>query len=109
MTRIGIFIELIHDDSWTQKHGQYREGDPDLHDYVGTMFYHGKCRFNKQPGWCTELTFALTTEGRFALAEEHLLVGTDQSAELLGKVAAQWSEAEGLPSGGLFIARVIFQ
>lgn len=50
MTRIGIFIELIHDDSWTQKHGQYREGDPDLHDYVGTMFYHGKCRFNKQPG-----------------------------------------------------------
>ncbi|KAI7884266.1 DUF410-domain-containing protein [Lichtheimia hyalospora FSU 10163] len=74
--------------SWTQKHGQYREGDPDLHDYVGTMFYH---------------------EGRFALAEEHLLVGTDHSAELLGTVAAQWSEADGMPSGGLFIARVVFQ
>lgn len=51
----------------------------------------------------------LTTEGRFALAEEHLLVGTDHSAELLGTVAAKWSEAEGMPSGGLFIARVVFQ
>lgn len=28
--------------SWTRKHGQYQEGDPELHDYVGTMFYHGK-------------------------------------------------------------------
>lgn len=60
--------------------------------------------------WSTELTLGLTTtEGRFALAEEHLLVGTDHSAELLGTVAAKWSETEGMPSGGLFIARVVFQ
>lgn len=29
--------------SWTQKHGSYPEGDPELHDYVGTLFFHGKC------------------------------------------------------------------
>ncbi|KAI8141722.1 hypothetical protein BJV82DRAFT_617283 [Fennellomyces sp. T-0311] len=74
--------------SWTQKHGEYREGDPELHDYVGTMFYH---------------------EERYAPAEEHLLVGTDHSAELLGQVATSWAKADGNSPAGLFIARVVFQ
>ncbi|KAI9489591.1 hypothetical protein BDB00DRAFT_962183 [Zychaea mexicana] len=74
--------------SWTQKHGEYREGDPELHDYVGTMFFH---------------------EERYAPAEEHLLVGTDHSAETLGKVAASWAQVENATSPGLFIARVVFQ
>ena len=51
MIRIGSICndDVNRGDSWTQKHGQYREGDPDLHDYVGTMFYHGKFRGNKRP------------------------------------------------------------
>ncbi|KAI7856724.1 hypothetical protein BDC45DRAFT_566800 [Circinella umbellata] len=74
--------------SWTQKHGEYREGDPELHDYVGTMYYH---------------------EQRYGLAEEHLLVGTDQSAVTLGKVAASWAKSEDASSPGLYIGRVVFQ
>ncbi|KAI9320065.1 hypothetical protein BX666DRAFT_1918887 [Dichotomocladium elegans] len=75
--------------SWTQQTGDYREGDPELHDYVGTMFYH---------------------EERYALAEEHLLVGIDHSAQLLGKVAASAAEADQRrSSGGAIIARIVFQ
>ncbi|KAI9024312.1 hypothetical protein CLU79DRAFT_834289 [Phycomyces nitens] len=74
--------------SWTQKHGQYPEGDPELHDYVGTMFFN---------------------EGRYAPAEEHLLVGTDHSAELLGKLAYDWAVEEGSQNQGLYIARGALQ
>lgn len=27
---------------WTKADGDYPEGDPELHDYVGTMLYNGK-------------------------------------------------------------------
>ncbi|KAI7866296.1 hypothetical protein BDF14DRAFT_1728739 [Spinellus fusiger] len=76
--------------SWTQKHGQYPEGDPELHDYVGTMFFY---------------------EGHYNRAEEHLLVGTDHSAELLGKLALAWALQEKTPSKekGKFIARTVLQ
>ena len=48
-------------------------------------------------------------EERFAKAEEHLLVGTDHSAELLGQVAASWAKVDNNAPPGLFIARVVFQ
>ncbi|KAG0169235.1 hypothetical protein DFQ28_003463 [Apophysomyces sp. BC1034] len=73
---------------WTQKHGDHHEGDPELHDYVGTMFYH---------------------EGQYGLAEEHLLVGTDESADLLGKVANEWAEHQNAVQKGLYLARALLQ
>ncbi|KAF7720496.1 hypothetical protein EC973_008018 [Apophysomyces ossiformis] len=74
--------------SWSQKQGEYREGDPELHDYVGTMFYY---------------------EGQYALAEEHLLVGTDQSAELLGQAANEWAEQQNAGQKGQYLARALLQ
>ncbi|KAI8381434.1 uncharacterized protein BYT42DRAFT_531297 [Radiomyces spectabilis] len=74
--------------SWTQKNGEYREGDPELHDFVGTMFYQ---------------------EGRFQQAEEHLLVGTDHSAEVLGELASAWTKEEEGPLEGFHIARIVLQ
>ncbi|CAO3624891.1 unnamed protein product [Cunninghamella echinulata] len=74
--------------SWTQKNGQYSEGDPELHDYVGTLFYEEK---------------------NYSLAEEHLLVGTDHSAELLGKLSYEWAEHDTNNGKGLYVARVVLQ
>ncbi|KAI8060861.1 hypothetical protein BC940DRAFT_311271 [Gongronella butleri] len=74
---------------WTQKFGQYPEGDPELHDFVGTLFYH---------------------EQKYALAEEHLVVGTDHSAEVLAQVANEWAEHEGHQQvKSVYIARVVLQ
>ncbi|KAI9299522.1 hypothetical protein BJ944DRAFT_136042, partial [Cunninghamella echinulata] len=73
---------------WTQKNGQYSEGDPELHDYVGTLFYEEK---------------------NYSLAEEHLLVGTDHSAELLGRLSYEWAEHDTNNGKGLYVARVVLQ
>ncbi|ORX62228.1 DUF410-domain-containing protein [Hesseltinella vesiculosa] len=75
--------------SWTQKNGKYPEGDPELHDFVGTLLYQEK---------------------KFALAEEHLVVGTDHSAKVLAQVANDWAENEGHGQAkSIYITRVVLQ
>ncbi|CAO3596334.1 unnamed protein product [Absidia cylindrospora] len=87
-TEVGRRSFLSKTFSWTQKNGDYSEGDPELHDYVGTMFYQ---------------------EGQFSLAEEHLLVGTDHSAELLGELSYSWSKKDANNGSGIYLARVVLQ
>ncbi|ORZ13619.1 hypothetical protein BCR42DRAFT_355011 [Absidia repens] len=87
-TEVGRRSFLSKTFSWTQKNGEYSEGDPELHDYVGTMFYQ---------------------EGQFSLAEEHLLVGTDHSAELLGELSYAWSKKDANNGSGIYLARVVLQ
>ncbi|CEP14770.1 hypothetical protein [Parasitella parasitica] len=73
---------------WTKDEGDYTEGDPDLHDFVGTMFFNEK---------------------QYSLAEDHLLVGTDHSAELIGKLAYYWAVEENAQWKGIYLARIVFQ
>ncbi|KAI8369788.1 hypothetical protein EDC96DRAFT_503403 [Choanephora cucurbitarum] len=73
---------------WTKEEGEYPEGDPDLHHYVGTMFFYEK---------------------KFSLAEDHLLLGTLESAKLLGQVAYTWAEEENVQAKGVFLARIALQ
>lgn len=35
---------------WTKANGEYPQGDPELHDYVGTMLYNGKKEHKKKEG-----------------------------------------------------------
>ncbi|KAI8093101.1 uncharacterized protein BX664DRAFT_294613 [Halteromyces radiatus] len=87
-TEVGRKAFLSKTFSWTQKNGDYSEGDPELHDYVGTMFYQ---------------------EGQYSLAEEHLLVGTDHSAELLGELSYTWAQQDANNGNGIYLARVVLQ
>ncbi|KAI8342627.1 hypothetical protein BC941DRAFT_413339 [Chlamydoabsidia padenii] len=87
-TEVGRKSFLSKTFSWTKKNGNYSEGDPELHDYVGTLFYQ---------------------EGQFALAEEHLLVGTDHSAELLGQLSYTWAQQDTNNTSGIYIARAVLQ
>ncbi|KAI7898386.1 uncharacterized protein BX663DRAFT_480172 [Cokeromyces recurvatus] len=73
---------------WTKEEGSYPEGDPELHDFVGTMFYNEK---------------------KYSLAEDHLLLGTDHSAEVIGKVAYAWATEEKIVLKGIYLARIVFQ
>ncbi|KAI8997849.1 hypothetical protein BDB01DRAFT_846452 [Pilobolus umbonatus] len=59
-----------------------------LHDYVGTLFYYEK---------------------NYTSAEEHLLQGTDHSAEILGKVAYDWAKQENAQWKGVYLARIVLQ
>ncbi|RCH87269.1 hypothetical protein CU098_000036 [Rhizopus stolonifer] len=67
---------------WTKADGEFPEGDPELHHYIGTMFFH---------------------------AEDHLLLGTPESAKLLGQVAYAWATEEKVPTKGIFLARMVLQ
>ncbi|KAI9468902.1 MAG: hypothetical protein EXX96DRAFT_654535 [Benjaminiella poitrasii] len=73
---------------WTKEEGNYPEGDPELHDFVGTMFYNEK---------------------KYNLAEDHLLLGTDHSAEVIGKVAYAWATEEKVQWKGVYLARIVLQ
>ncbi|KAI9260464.1 hypothetical protein EDC94DRAFT_142686 [Helicostylum pulchrum] len=73
---------------WTKAHGEYPQGDPELHDYVGTMFYNEK---------------------KYSLAEDHLLLGTNHSAELIGKLAYEWAVEENVQYKGIYLARIVLQ
>ncbi|ORZ09198.1 hypothetical protein BCR42DRAFT_359028 [Absidia repens] len=87
-TEVGRRSFLSKTFSWTQKYGDYSEGDPELHNYVGAMFYQ---------------------EGQFSLAEEHLLVGTDDSATLLGELSYSWAQQDSNNGNGIYLARVVLQ
>jgi hypothetical protein len=51
----------------------------------------------------------MCVEGQFPLAEEHLLVGTDHSAELLGRLSYTWAQQDTNNGHGIYIARVVLQ
>ncbi|KAI8095390.1 hypothetical protein BDF21DRAFT_405774 [Thamnidium elegans] len=73
---------------WAKANGEYPQGDPELHDYVGTMFYNEK---------------------KYNLAEDHLLLGTKHSAELIGKLAYEWAVEENVQYKGIYLARIVLQ
>ncbi|CEG73719.1 hypothetical protein RMATCC62417_09048 [Rhizopus microsporus] len=73
---------------WTKSHEQFPDGDPELHDFVGTMLYHEK---------------------KYSQAEEHLILGTDHSAALLGTLAYEWATEEKQTNKGFFLARIVLQ
>ncbi|KAI7877323.1 uncharacterized protein EV154DRAFT_525507 [Mucor mucedo] len=73
---------------WTKSNGEYPEGDPELHDYVGTLLYNEK---------------------KYSMAEDHLLLGTSHSAEVIGKLAYEWATEENAQYKGIYLARVVLQ
>ncbi|KAI9284212.1 hypothetical protein BC943DRAFT_326573 [Umbelopsis sp. AD052] len=74
--------------NWSRKNGNNEMGDPELHNFVGTIQYH---------------------EGSYSEAEKHLLFGTEESAQLLGDLEYDWSLKETSITKGVFIARAIMQ
>ncbi|KAI9261759.1 hypothetical protein BY458DRAFT_459250 [Sporodiniella umbellata] len=73
---------------WTKGDERYPDGDPELHDFVGTLLYHEK-KYNQ--------------------AEDHLLLGTEHSAQLLGRLAYEWAMEEESVHQGIYLARVVLQ
>lgn len=51
----------------------------------------------------------LFVEKKYSLAEDHLLVGTDHSAELIGKLAYHWATEEKTQWKGIYLARIVLQ
>ncbi|KAG1303889.1 hypothetical protein G6F64_009677 [Rhizopus arrhizus] len=73
---------------WTKDDEHYPDGDPELHDFVGSMLYNEK---------------------KYSQAEEHLLLGTEHSAGLLGTLAYEWATEQKSTSKGIYLARVVLQ
>ncbi|KAG2171987.1 hypothetical protein INT43_001464 [Umbelopsis isabellina] len=74
--------------SWSQKNGDSEMGDPDLHNFAGTLLYHNK-QYNE--------------------AEKHLLFGSEESGKLLGDVEYDWAVEIDSADKGTFIARAVLQ
>lgn len=56
-----------------------------------------------------DLTFQYSIEKKYNLAEDHLLLGTDHSAELIGKLAYNWAADENVQWKGIYLARIVLQ
>lgn len=48
-------------------------------------------------------------EKKYSLAEDHLLLGTDHSAELIGKLGYEWAHDEKAQFKGIYLARIVLQ
>jgi hypothetical protein len=48
-------------------------------------------------------------EKKYNLAEDHLLMGTDHSAEIIGKLAYNWASDENVQWKGVYLARIVLQ
>jgi hypothetical protein len=48
-------------------------------------------------------------EKKYSMAEDHLLLGTDHSAELIGKLAYEWAVEEKVQWKGIYLARIVLQ
>jgi hypothetical protein len=63
----------------------------------------------KKKNFIVTVENAHTIEKKFNLAEEHLIMGTDHSAELSGKMAYEWAKQEDSQWKGVFLARAVLQ
>jgi hypothetical protein len=93
---------------WTKAEGDYPEGDPELHDFVGTMLFNGKF-FIYEIWEYNKLNVVVGIEKKYSLAEDHLLLGTDHSAELIGKLGYNWAVEENTKWKGIYLARIVLQ
>lgn len=83
-TRKRFVSEAI---AWSQKHGEFPTGDPNIHHVAGTLS---------------------AADGDARDAESHLLLGTRDSPPVLAKLEATWFAAAGDPSTApAFAARAV--
>jgi len=71
---------------WSAKNGEYPNGDPDLHHFIGNL---------------------LAGEDEAYAAEKHLLLGTKESAEVLGQLLYRWYAADDAFKVGHYAARAV--
>ncbi|KAL7274628.1 hypothetical protein RUND412_002460 [Rhizina undulata] len=83
-TRKRFINEII---AWSSKMGEFPAGDPELHHFIGTMFAREDDAYN---------------------AEKHLLVGTKESAEILGKLLYKWYAEDEAHTAPEYAARAVF-
>ncbi|KAF9110999.1 hypothetical protein BGX27_005526 [Mortierella sp. AM989] len=74
--------------NWSGNNGEYNNGDPLIQHYVGLLYWKEK---------------------NYEQAEQHLLVGTQESAEALGLVLFEWSEVTPGHDKGAYLLRGVLQ
>ncbi|KAF9359995.1 hypothetical protein BGX26_010832 [Mortierella sp. AD094] len=74
--------------TWSGNNGEYNNGDPLIQHYVGLLYWKEK---------------------NYEQAEQHLLVGTKESAEALGLVLFEWSEVTPGHDKGAYLLRGVLQ
>ncbi|KAG0012436.1 hypothetical protein BGZ80_011747 [Entomortierella chlamydospora] len=74
--------------AWSASNGEYNNGDPLIQHYVGLLYWKEK---------------------NYEQAEQHLLVGTKESAEALGLVLFEWSEVTPTHDKGAYLLRGVLQ
>jgi hypothetical protein len=74
--------------AWTQKHGEFPGGDPELHHYIGSVLWN---------------------EQNHPVAEQHFLAGTPSSATSLGHLEYEWATINDAPDKGLYLVRAVLQ
>ncbi|KAF8975328.1 hypothetical protein BGZ46_009211 [Entomortierella lignicola] len=74
--------------NWSANNGDYNNGDPLIQHYVGLLYWKEK---------------------NYEQAEQHLLVGTQESAEALALVLFEWSEVTPAHDKGAYLLRGVLQ
>ncbi|KAF9432496.1 hypothetical protein BGZ76_010703 [Entomortierella beljakovae] len=74
--------------NWSASNTEYPNGDPLIQHYIGLLYWKEK---------------------NYEQAEQHLLVGTQESAEALGLVLFEWSEAQPTHDKGAYLLRGVLQ
>ncbi|KAI1452930.1 DUF410-domain-containing protein [Annulohypoxylon moriforme] len=80
-TRKKYIGEMI---SWSSKYGEYPAGDPELHHVAGSLYAEEHEPYD---------------------AERHLLLGTKDSAEVLGRLEYEWFKEDDAHTAALYAAR----
>ncbi|KAI1096910.1 DUF410-domain-containing protein [Rostrohypoxylon terebratum] len=80
-TRKKYIGEMI---SWSSKFGEYPAGDPELHHVAGSLYAEEHEPYD---------------------AERHLLLGTKDSAEVLGRLEYEWFKEDDAHTAALYAAR----
>ncbi|KAG8943495.1 hypothetical protein FRC04_002846 [Tulasnella sp. 424] len=97
--------------AWTAKAGECPAGDPDLHQYIGELFYKGLQHIGvHQESNFSQAVSLIVAESDFPRAESHLVSsGTRDSALLLAQLLFEWyqsaSSTDSSLDPGLFALR----
>ena len=82
---------------WSLEFGDCQTGDPDLHKYIGELYYKGSLRYlvpfshNSASHQRADIISHIDTDGQFVQAEQHLVASCKRDAAvMLAEMAYEW-------------------
>lgn len=85
-------LASYHDHRWSSEFGDCQTGDPDLHKYIGELYYKGKFTSLLLSAGLSDIhPCAVILDRKFVQAEQHLVASCKRDAALtLAEMAYEW-------------------